>query len=439
MKKNLTIILIVVIAIFATVFKTKAQEKNPFDTLAQRVEQINSDLDFMKKLKFTGYIQTQFQVADSSGINSFAGGNFPTGVDKRFAVRRGRLKLTYDNNNCQGVMQVDFTEKGFALKDAYVQVKEPFLNAFGLTVGVFNRPFGFEIAYSSSNRESPERSRFCQTLFPGERDLGAQVFFQMPKTSKLNFLRLEGGMFSGNAINPDIDKKKDFIGHIIINKSTKSEKFKFGIGASYYNGGVYQWNKFVYKMGTLADGGKGFVVDSAITNKGQYADRIYMGADFQVSLDWVGGITTLRGEYITGTQPGSSSSTTSPNFAAAPTAYDTYIRKFDGAYAYFIQNIMHSKHDIVVKYDWYDPNTNVNAGDIISKTGTDNGHTNLSTKLSGADIKYTTIGLGYIFHWNSNVKIMAYYDMVTNETTKVGNYTKDLKDNVFTLRFQYKF
>jgi len=101
MKKNLTIILIVVIAIFATVFKTKAQEKNPFDTLAQRVEQINSDLDFMKKLKFTGYIQTQFQVADSSGINSFAGGNFPTGVDKRFAVRRGRLKLTYDNNNCQ--------------------------------------------------------------------------------------------------------------------------------------------------------------------------------------------------------------------------------------------------------------------------------------------------------------------------------------------------
>jgi hypothetical protein len=439
MKKNLTIITIVVITMFATVFKTKAQDVNPLDTLIPRVEQINSDLEFMKKLKFSGYIQTQFQIADSTGIPSFAGGNFPAGVDKRFSVRRGRIKLTYDNNNCLGVLQFDITEKGLGIKDAYLSVKEPFLNAFGITMGVFNRPFGYEIAYSSSNRETPERSRTIQTLFPGERDLGAMLFFQMPKTSKFSFLRLEGGMFNGNAINPDFDKQKDFIGHLIINKTTKSEKIKFGIGASYYNGGVYQWNKFTYKMGTLADGGKGFVVDSTAENKGKYAERSYIGADFQLSIDWIGGITTLRGEYITGTQPGSSSSSTSPNFAAAPTAYDTYNRKFDGAYFYFVQNILHSKHDIVVKYDWYDPNTEVVASDIMSKTGTDNGHTNLNTKITAADIKFTTIGLGYIFHWNNNVKVMAYYDMVTNETTKVGFYTKDIKDNVFTLRFQYKF
>src|SRR5512147_649952 len=118
MKKISTIITIVVLAIFSTIFKTKAQEVNPLDTLAQRVEQINSDLEFMKKLKFSGYIQTQFQIADSSGIPSFAGGNFPAGVDKRFSVRRGRIKLTYDNNNCQGVLQFDITEKGLAIKDA---------------------------------------------------------------------------------------------------------------------------------------------------------------------------------------------------------------------------------------------------------------------------------------------------------------------------------
>jgi len=41
---------------------------------------------------------------------------------------------------------------------------------------------------------------------------------------------------------------------------------------------------------------------------------------------------------------------------------------------------------------------------------------------------------------------MAYYDMVTNETTINSNHgstlkdlSKDRKDNVFTLRVQYKF
>ncbi len=434
MKKNLTFVLIVVIALFSTIFKTKAQDVNPLDTLIPKIEQINSDLEWMKKLKFSGYIQTQFQIADSSGIPSVAGGNFPAGVDKRFSVRRGRIKLTYDNNNCQGIMQFDITEKGLLIKDAYLSLKEPLMNAFGIKMGVFDRPFGYEISYSSSNRETPERSRIFQTLFPGERDLGAMVFFQMPKTSRFNFLTIQGGLFNGNAINPDFDKQKDFIGHIFINKATRSEKIKFGFGASYYKGGVYQWNKFTYKMGTLADGGKGFMVDSTAENKGKYADRSYMGADFQVSMDWIGGITTLRGEYITGNQPGSSSSSTSTNYSSVPTAYDTYIRKFDGAYFYFIQNILHSKHDIVVKYDWYDPNTDLNAGDLMSKTAT-----NLNTKISAADIKFTTLGLGYIFHWNNNVKVSAYYDLVKNETTKIGIYTKDIKDNVFTLRFQYKF
>jgi hypothetical protein len=436
MKKNLTLVLLIITAIFTFNFKVKAQEVNPLDTLTLRVEQMNTDLELMKKLKLSGYIQTQFQLADSTGIPSYAGGNFPAGVDKRFSVRRGRIKFTYDYYYGQAVMQFDITEKGLAIKDAYLSVKEPFLKAFGLKVGVFDRPFGYEISYSSSSRETPERSRLFQTLFPGERDLGAMLFFQMPKTSNLNFLTLQCGMFNGNAINPDWDKQKDFIGHIFINKSTKSEKIKYGLGASYYKGGVYQWNKYVYNLGTLADGGKGFIVDSTETNKGEYADRSYVGADFQLSLDWKGGITTLRGEYITGHQPGSGSSSTSPNFASAPAAYDVYNRKFDGAYFYFIQNILHSKHDIVVKYDWYDPNTQVSGGDIMSKTGTVD---NLSTKLSAGDIKFNTIGLAYVFHWNSNVKVTAYYDIVSNESTKVGIYTKDIKDNVFTLRFQYKF
>ena len=85
---------------------------------------------------------------------------------------------------------------------------------------------------------------------------------------------------------------------------------------------------------------------------------------------------------------------------------------------------------VVVKYDWYDPNTEV-AGDEI-KGG--------ATKLNSTDIKYNTMGVGYIFHWDHNIKMMAYYAMVKNETSaNLTGFTKDLKDNVFTLRMQYKF
>ena len=101
---------------------------------------------------------------------------------------------------------------------------------------------------------------------------------------------------------------------------------------------------------------------------------------------------------------------------------------------------MQSKHAIVVKYDWYDPNTKVSGDDIGKAVLNPHGATFKTT--STQDLKYTTLGLGYIFKLDNNVKFTLYYDMVTNEATKniiAGGYWRDLKDNVLTLRVQYKF
>ena len=87
----------------------------------------------------------------------------------------------------------------------------------------------------------------------------------------------------------------------------------------------------------------------------------------------------------------------------------------------------------MVKYDWYDPNTDVK-GDEIGKAISGGKPT------TDGDIKYTTIGLGLAYRWDANLKITAYYDMVENETSaNLGGYTNDLLDNVFTLRAQVKF
>jgi hypothetical protein len=414
--------------------KLLAQESSetPTDTIAKSLNELKSDVGLLKKIKLSGYMQPQFQIVDSAGAASFAGGNFAPFVDKRFMLRRSRIKIAYETTSSQFIFQIDVSEKGLTIKDMYAKFTEPWLNAISLTSGMMNRPFGYEIGYSSSLRESPERGRMSQIIFPNERDLGAMLTFQMPKTSKFNFFKAEGGMYNGTgapsagANTSDFDFQKDFIGHIVINKSNKSEKFKVSGGVSYYSGGWRQGTKKVYNEGVLANGAKGFIVDSTSTNKGKIAMRKYMGADLQVSFDFPFGLTTIRGEYIQGQQPGVASSSASP---AAQPAVDTYIRNFNGAYLYFLQNILQTKNQLIVKYDWYDPNTKV-AGNEIGATG---------SNLSATDIKYTTLGLGWAYRWDANVKLTFYYDMVTNETTKLAGYSKDLKDNVFTCRVQYKF
>jgi hypothetical protein len=89
-----------------------------------------------------------------------------------------------------------------------------------------------------------------------------------------------------------------------------------------------------------------------------------------------------------------------------------------------------------VKYDEFDPNSDVKGNDI----GT------ARKNLTATDIKYTTFGIGWIYHWDANVKFTFYYDMVTNETVNLATssaplipFKEDIKDNVFTVRMQYKF
>jgi phosphate-selective porin len=427
--------------------KAQDVELSPFDTLAANGQKLNAAINTLQKLKISGYLQAQYQIADNPGIKSLAGGDFPEFSDTRFMVRRGRIKFTYEATLAKYVIQFDVSEKGLSIKDAYLNVSDPFLNAFSVTVGVFNRPFGYEIPYSSSQRESPERSRFTQTLFPGERDLGAMLTFQMPKTSPLNFLKIDAGFFNGNGTNPETDKKKDFIGHIGIAKATTNEKIKFGLGVSYYDGGVSIGKVSLDKAGTVPAGSTraaqtyeqktikdtvSFVKITGDSIVGSFHKRSYFGFDAQLTIETPIGFTTLRGEYVAGKQPGTEKSTTSPTGANTT---DTYLRKVTGSYIYFVQSFTGTKLSFVAKYDIYDPNTGISGNQIGLKPKT--GNYKAST---AADLKYNTLGLGLIYAYTSNIKFTAYYDMVKNETSaNLAGYNSDLKDNVWTLRLQYKF
>jgi phosphate-selective porin len=82
-----------------------------------------------------------------------------------------------------------------------------------------------------------------------------------------------------------------------------------------------------------------------------------------------------------------------------------------------------------LKYDWYDPNTAVKGKEIgVPGSG-----------FTVADVKYQTLGLGYLYHITPNVKWVLYYAHVRNEQTKLTGFTKDIKDDVLTCRLQFRF
>jgi hypothetical protein len=138
------------------------------------------------------------------------------------------------------------------------------------------------------------------------------------------------------------------------------------------------------------------------------------------------GNTEIRAEYWTGKQSGTAISTLNPG--TLPTG-PTYIRKFNGAFFYFIQDIINSKNQLLIKYYWYDPDKKV-SGKQIGKSG---------TSFTEGDIKYSTLGLGFLREITNTVKLVLYYEFVTNETTAFTVYTHDLKDNLLTCRLQFRF
>ncbi len=426
--KSLSKIFILILLLSYSKSNLLSQTEIPEDTIPRVVEQALSDLRVIKKLKITGYFQIQAQFADSAGIANMAGGTFPKYSDNRFMVRRGRIKFTYSGSSLNTyVAQFDINEKGFALKDIYAKFTEPFLKSITLTTGIFNRPFGYEIEYSSSNRETPERSRFTQTLFPGERDLGAMLTFQTPKGSKYNWLKLDAGLFAGNGINPEYDRFKDFIGHLSINKVFLQEKLKVSGGISLYQGGFINTTRNIYDDVQNIGGVMKFTSSSSgTTDSTAKVSRKLKGIDIQTAFDWTPGITTIRGEFVSGQQAALADDAASPQ--SLPTK-DGYIRNVQGYYIYFIQNIAQTRHQFVVKYDVFDPNTKVSGSEIGAN----------GSNLTKADIKYSTLGLGWTLKLDGNIKVIAYYDRVINEITALQGYQNDLPDNILTLRLQYKF
>jgi hypothetical protein len=458
--------------------------------IEERITNAENDLYKMTKIKISGYIQAQWQNYEASSV-------YPNNF---FSVRRARIKFQYEPvNGVVFVLQPDFMPGNITIKDAYAQVNEPWLKTFSLWAGKFNRP-NYEVEYSSSNREVPERSRVIRAIYPDERAIGAKLEIHPPKIP----LKFQLAVFNGNAgiATPDINgtpviiQNADFDNHKdLMARLTYAFKLgKFGgltIGAHGYYGGM--------KANSTTVLNSNYSYKSTLDNIGKIVPNNWIGFEAQLYMDVLGGLA-LKGEYITGVNSNigittSSSTVTQSQLLKNDTLWLTttttktstntpaITRNFSGWYVYLIKNIG-KRNQIAVRYDWFNPNTKLSADSIgtnkysASTTKTTNDITysgtgtviasnqqsivvnNSALKSGTSDVAYGTWTLSYSYFFSDNIKFMVGYEIPMNRksgyikadgsSTLTSNYTVNgvtssydytswVKANVLTVRVQVKF
>jgi hypothetical protein len=379
--------------------------KDRLDGVSENMATLNSDVSILKWVKISGYIQARYEYNDSSQ-NGVAGGY---DVSKNlnannFYIRRGRIKFTVQPGTfSKYVIYFDASKNTVSLKEAYVELYKAVQgHNLTFTFGQFNWPFGYETEYSSSKRDFPERSLAENNLFKGERDRGMNFTWALPK-----YLQLNAGLFQGYGIE---DKNFTWFDPSMVKDVIARAKAKLGMvdfGFSGYWGKTYfPGSAAVPGVTTWYDANGNGVIDAGETKTttpktavpAVEKDKIRYGADAQVYLDFLPlGGTGLRGEY----------------YQAKDNDKDER-----GWYFWLSQNIF-TKFGTAARYDFWDPNTDEKAKD--DATG--------------------TLSLALHYFWDSYVRITAAYDIPhkLKENSIFSKYSGDVKDNRFTLQFQFMF
>jgi hypothetical protein len=448
MKKLNSILLLLLLLL---TLNLSAQEPTQDEKIAALNEKVNglleraatseSDLSKLTKIKISGYIQAQYQNFENPSLLSTS--------QNYFSLRQVRLKVTYEAiDGVKFVLQPDFRPGNITLKDAYVILNDRWTKSFSLWAGKFNRP-NYEVEYSSSQRELPERSLVIRTLYPGERAIGAKLEFNpvnIPIHMQLAVLNgAEGLSFKNSAgvelnatENRDFDNFKDVMARITYNLKI-GDYVGLDFGAHGYFGAIKSLATTTYHSDYIT------VTPTKIGDK---ISRDWLGGEFQLFADVLGGLS-VKGEYIAGHNAniGFVKSGTTPGVA-------NFQNNFAGYYLYLIKNLG-KKNQFAFRYDYYDPNTDIKGKEVGIKGYTATSAT--AKKMSGkADLATSTYGFALHHYFDDNLRITLAYEIVQNEkagtsglvvepystaagTSNTLDWSKTVNQNVFTLRIQAKF
>jgi hypothetical protein len=394
--------------------ETLENHQGKLNALDERVLVNEADLGKLNKIKISGYIQAQYEYYQHDLFANYASQN-------TFYIRRARVKFTYEAlDGVKFVLQPDFSTGNVALKDAYTIINIPKLHGWTLWAGQMSRP-DYEVEYSSGSREIMERSLLIRTIYPGEREIGAKLEYSgTSKPFLFQFMVMNGNFTSSNntTVAKDNDSRKDMMGRFVYSLKLPSAGLGVDLGLNGYYGGNRATKNIYLKNSDLT-------LDSL--ELGKYLKKHWIGGEIRLYADILGGLS-LKGEYIAGTNsfPSTTSSPAVNASVATKLASANIYRNFSGYYIYLVKNIG-AKHQAVLRYDFFDPNTKI-SGDAAGSS----------------EISYKTLTLAWQYYLNDFIRITVQYAILNNEKSAiVNNYLgipgQELKDNTFGVRIQAKF
>lgn len=251
------------------------------------LESTKNDVSKLKKTSVSGYIQTRYQTIqnpeDKKALHT----------DDTFLIRRARVKVTArPTDNSVAVVQLDAGGNKVGVKDAYIQYNTANDQLLGVSykVGQQNWWFGYEVPYSSSRRETPERALWARRFFPGERDRG---FVLTAPFGPYWFATL--GVYDGSGIESvnTLTSVVTDVGPPVLKTNVKSTSNV----ASDYNNQKDMVANLKYSSPNVEFGVSGYL-GKGIWNKDRTAmdsktDKIRYGADFRYYWDRL----TFKSEY----------------------------------------------------------------------------------------------------------------------------------------------
>ena len=378
---------------------TAEDVKGLLDGLTEGVQTIQSDVDKLKKIKISGYIQARMQWSQASADTVKANGALTPANSDYFYIRRGRLKVTYDSSPLsQAVLYFDAgTDRTARLLEGYVTLLDPWtvLHGHSITMGQFIVPFGYEMERSSSVRELPERSRAENVLFSGERDRGVKIVDNWtPKIQTVVAVLNGGGINNADFPNSDPTAGKDW--------TVRGR----------YTGGVVDAAVSYYKGRNLIP----------LTGADIITDKTRFGADVQgyYQLPTLGG-GSLKGEFYQGHDVNADSSSalltggaaTNPRLLKSGADAAHLATDVRGWYAMWVQNLG-DKLQVAARHDRWDPNTR------------------------GAHDQYARTSLALHYFYDGYTRLTVSYDAIKSEK-KSGAVYADPKDNLLIVQLQHKF
>lgn len=396
-----------------------------FDALDEQISPLQEQVNKMSKLKITGYMQVQYEIFNyqdsikpGTSETNVPLNKTPIPITNSFLIRRARIKFTYEPvEGVIFVLQPNFSFSAVTLKDAYVQLNDPWINTFQLWVGQFNRP-DYEVEFSSRNRILLERSRMSAILYPQERDLGAKLAANFATQYNVP-INVELAVFNGNFGEgqitnqiSDVDSEKDVMLRTTYSLNLPNQGLGIDFGASGYFG-----TNSVFVASTFSDVNN----NPFEAEVGDQLKKQWIGTEAQIYYDVLGGFA-LKSEYIWGTISGEANAANVLN--NNPGFNFSGVRDFVGYYITLEKNIG-TKFQAGIRFDSWDPNRKLSGNNVTV----------------APDLKVDTWSFAFNYFFNTNTKIALGYSLPINETsTTVGGiYAEDITNNTFTIRFQTGF